>query len=96
MIPITAEDTLGAGWKLPAPTLKSFSTSPGAKENPYAVYNVELAKDGYYPKRIDNVPVFSDVKAFLPIEMIPLSYNKNGDIIPYKNLNSVIYENENL
>ena len=80
---------------VPTPS-KQYSTSPGALENPYAVYNVELAKDGYYPKRIDNVPVFSDVKAFLPIEMMPLAYSENGDVMPSQNLNSVIYENENL
>ena len=80
---------------LPAPA-KNYSTSPGAKEAPYAVYNVELAKDGYYPKRIDNVPIFSDTTALLPIEMIPFSYDKEGLVIPNKNLNSIIYENDKL
>ena len=80
---------------LPAPS-KYYSTSPGAPEIPYAVYNVELIKDGYYPKRIDNVPIFSNTKAVLPIEMIPLLYSNDGNIIPQHNLNSTIYENENL
>ena len=80
---------------LPAPA-KFYSTSPGAKESPYAVYNVELAKEGYYTKRIDNVPIFSDTTALLPIEMIPLSYDTEGDVIPNNNLNSTIYENDKL
>ena len=80
---------------LPAPN-KSYSTSPGAKECPYAVYNIELAKDGFYPKRIDNVPIFSDTTALLPIEMIPLSYDSKGAVIPNNNLNSTIYENDKL
>lgn len=80
---------------LPAP-IGEYSMSPGAKESPYAVYNVELAKEGYYPKRIDNVPLFSGTTAVLPIEMIPIAYGKNGEIMPKDNLNSVIYENENL
>lgn len=80
---------------LPAPS-KSYSTSPGAQEAPYAVYNVELVKDGYYPKRIDNVPIFSGTTAVLPIEMIPLTYANDGSVIPQYNLNSTIYENENL
>ena len=80
---------------LPAPNI-SYSTSPGAEEYPYAVYNVELAKDGFYPKRIDNVPIFSDRSALLPIEMIPLSYNADGAVIPNNNLNSTIYENDKL
>ena len=61
-----------------------------------AVYNVELVKDGFYPKRIDSVPIFSGTTAVLPIEMIPIAYKDNGEIIPKDNLNSIIYENENL
>ena len=80
---------------LPAPS-KEYSISPGAKEAPYAVYNVELAKDGYYAKRIDNIPIFGDTSALLPIEMIPIAYTDDGVIIPNGNLNSVVYENEKL
>ena len=80
---------------LPTPA-KSYSVAPGAAEAPYSVYNVELAKDGYYPKKIDNVPIFAGTSALLPIEMVPLKYESDGSIIPQYNLNSVIYENDNL
>ena len=80
---------------LPAP-IKEYSMRPGSAESPYAVYNAELVKDGYYPKRIDNIPVFSGTNALLPIEMIPLSYSENGAVVPNNTLNSIIYENENL
>lgn len=80
---------------LPAPPVE-YSTSPGAKESPYAVYNIELAKETYYPKRIYNVPIFSGTTAVLPIEMVPIAYAENGEIMVRDNLNSVIYENENL
>lgn len=90
-------DSNGITEKISLPTpLKQYSMAPDSQESPYSVYNVELAKDGYYPKRIDNIPIFSDTNALLPIEMIPLSYAENGDIIPNDNLNSTIYENENL
>ncbi len=90
-------DSNGITEKISLPTpLKQYSMSPNSKESPYAVYNVELTKEGYYPKRIDNIPIFSDTNALLPIEMIPLSYTESGDIIPNNNLNSTIYENENL
>ena len=80
---------------LPAPP-KVYSASPGAKESPYSVYNVEIAKDGFYPKRIDNVPIFNGIRALLPIEMIPLLYADDGSVIKQNNLNSTIYENEHL
>ena len=92
---LTDSDGVTEKVSLPTP-LKEYSMHPGPGECPYAVYNVELAKEGYYPKRIDNIPIFSDTSALLPIEMIPLSYTEDGDIIPNYNLNSTVYENENL
>ena len=92
---ITDEDGITKTVSLPAPP-KAYSAAPGAKEMPYSVYNVELSKSGFYPKRIDNVPIFNGIDAVLPIEMIPLSYNQDGTVQKQDNLNSVIYENENL
>ena len=80
---------------LPAPP-RVYSSAPGASECPYSVYNVELTKEGFYPKRIDNVPLFNGINAVLPIEMIPLSYAENGEVLKQSNLNSTVYENEHL
>ena len=92
---LTDEDGITKEISLPAPP-RSYSTAPGAIAAPYSVYNVEISKDGYYPKQIDNVPIFNGINAVLPIEMIPLSYDKSGSVIPQNNLNTVIYENEHL
>ena len=92
---ITDENGITKEISLPAPP-RAYSAAPGAKEMPYSVYNVELSKSGFYPKRIDNVPIFNGIDAVLPIEMIPLSYNQDGTVQIQGNLNSVIYENENL
>lgn len=92
---ITDENGITKEISLPAPP-RAYSAAPGAKEMPYSVYNVELSKSGFYPKRIDNVPIFNGIDAVLPIEMIPISYNQDGTVQSQGNLNSVIYENENL
>ena len=92
---ITDNDGITKELAVPAPD-RNLSISPGANESPYSVYTVELAKKGFYPKRIDGVPIFAKTKAFLPIEMIPEVYNELGNIIKQDNLNSIIYENENL
>ena len=92
---ITDNDGLTPEIPLPAPPA-DLSRSPGSGEAPYAVYNAELAKDGFYPKKIDNIPVFGKSDAILSIEMIPLAYGNDGDVIEQKNLNSTVYENENL
>ena len=92
---ITNQDGLTKELKLPTPS-KSLSMSPNATAIPYSVFDVEIVKDGYYPKKIVNIPIFSGIKAVLPIEMIPLAYSENGEIIHLKNLNSIIYENQHL
>lgn len=81
--------------KLPAPKT-SLSLSPAPPDEPYSVFDVEIIKEGYYLKSITNVPIFAGIKATLPIVMIPMSYYENGTLIPLDNLNSTIYENENL
>ena len=92
---LTDEDGITRELSVPAPP-RAYSAAPGAKETPYSVYNVEISKSGFYPKRIDNVPIFQGINAVLPIEMIPLSYDRGGNVIPQSNLNSTIYENEHL
>ena len=92
---LTDSDGMTNVISLPAP-LKKYSTAPSPSSPPYSVYNFELAKEGYYFKKIDNVPVFSGITAVLPIEMIPLNYSDDGKVLPGTNLNSTIYENENL
>ena len=71
-----------------------LSLSPNPASSPYSVYDVDITKAGYYPKKIFNVPIFAQTKASLPIEMIPVAYDQNGAVIPLENLNSVIYEND--
>ena len=83
---ITDENGITKEISLPAPP-RAYSAAPGAKEMPYSVYNVELSKSGFYPKRIDNVPIFNGIDAVLPIEMIPLSYNQDGTVQSQGNLN---------
>ena len=70
----------------------NLSLSPNPPSAPYSVFDVEIIKDGYYPKKIFNIPIFSTTKAVLPIEMIPVAYDNSGQIIPLENLNSIIYE----
>ena len=92
---LTDSDGMTRSLSLPTPS-KKYSTAPGAAETPYSVYNIEIVKEGFYPKKIDNVPIFSGISAVLPIEMLPLIYNSSGEITPQSNLNSIVYENEHL
>ena len=89
---LTDVDGISPKITLPTPK-KSDSLSPGATDFPYALYDIEVTADGYYPKRINNVALFSGIDTFQPINMIPISVYENGVDFPEDTLNSTIYEN---
>ena len=55
---LTDEDGITPRITLPSPK-KSNSLAPSPSEAAYALYNVEVSRDGYYPKKITNVALFS-------------------------------------
>ncbi len=54
---------------LPTPP-RSESQAPGYPV-PYAVYNIEVFKDGYLPLSFQNVPIFPSVVSIQPAVMVP-------------------------
>lgn len=89
---LTDADGITPKITLPAPN-KSESLSPGAKEFPYALYDIQVTADGYYQKRINNVALFSGIDTFQPVNMIPISVYESGVDFPQDTLNSTVYEN---
>ena len=67
----TDRDGKTAPVALPTPDL-SASESPGT-EIPYAVYHIDVFKDGYAPLFFHNVPVFPSVISVQPAVMVPNS-----------------------
>lgn len=57
---------------LPAPK-KFLSQSPEPAEAPFAIYDVEVSKDGYFSRRIYGNQVFADTNSELLIELTPSS-----------------------
>lgn len=80
---------------LPAPS-RELSQSPGAPEQSYALYNIEISAPGYYTKKIFNVAVFEGTETLQPVNMIPLPVHENNVTYPRNNLNTFVKENENL
>lgn len=80
---------------LPAPS-REYSQAPGAAEQAYALYNIEISAPGYYTKKIYDVAVFEGTETLQPVNMIPLPSNQNGVTYPRNNLNTFVRENENL
>ncbi len=80
---------------LPTPEI-FYSLSSRAPETPYAIYDVEISADGYYPKTINNVAVFPNSVAIQPINMIALTESDPYQNYPRGNLSSAVRENPNL
>ena len=89
---LTDEDGITSRITLPSPR-KSYSLSPNPSESPYALYNIEVSANGYYPKKVSNVALFSGVDSFQPINMIPLAVYESGVDFPKDTLNTTIEEN---
>lgn len=92
---VTDRDGVTEKVTLPAPS-RSYSLSPGSAEMPYAIYDIEISKDGFYTKRIFSVAVFSGINSVLPINMIPTGDYPSRTVFPHGNLNAIIKENEKL
>lgn len=76
---------------LPAPPA-SRSMQPGSMQ-PYALYNVTVSSDGYYPVENVGVMVFDRVVAVQPVNLTPLSEAES--IAGAENGTVVIIENQN-
>jgi hypothetical protein len=69
---VTDEDGLTKSVTLPTPDI-SVSLDQNANVPAYSLYNVEIFKEGYYSKRLYNVPVFPETNSEQLISMIPFS-----------------------
>ena len=93
---ITDLDGITETIDLPAPSLE-FSLKPGQSEQAYSLYNVEISGDGYYTKRIFDIPLFEGVSAIQLVDMVPKSkIYSEGVTYPRGNLNVIVFENKNL
>ena len=77
---------------LPTPE-KALSLAPGATAPSYAVYDIAVSSEGYYTKRIYNVPVFEGTETILPVNMLPLAIHESNTTFPRGNLGTVVEEN---
>ena len=81
---LTDEDGVTEHIVLPTPP-RDLSSDPDSPATPFSIYNIEVEKDGYFTKKIYNVPVFEGVNSEQPIAMIPISDN-----LPLGNLSADI------
>ncbi len=94
-VTVTGRSGLSEKISLPAPSV-TLSQAPNPKEQPYATYDIEAIAEGYYPKKILNVAIFSGILSILPLQMIPDAGIVNNVTPPNNSNFSISYENEEL
>lgn len=72
---------------LPAPPPEN-STSAGSS-TPFALYRVTVEKEGFYPQRTENVPVFAGVGSLQPVTLIGRAEYGSGTLNPESSTNTV-------
>lgn len=53
------------------------SQTPNPTGPSYALYNVEVVKNGYYTENELNIPVFSGITSIQPVRMLPYIVGRN-------------------
>ena len=91
---LTDRDGVTDTLSLPTPK-KGLSLSPDPSETPYALYDIEITKEGYFTRSIRGVSVFSGVNSLQLINMIPYS-GEGLNEYPRGNINTVIPKNRDL
>ena len=82
---LTDEDGITEKIALKAPNA-SLSLDSENQIQPYSLYNLEISKEGYYAKKLFNLPVFANTDSIQPIAMIPFS--SLSDNYPNGNINA--------
>ena len=82
---LTDRDGITDKVSLPAPP-RELSESPSPTDVPFAIYDIEIVKDGYFTKRLNNIPVFEGINSEQLIAMIPSS--GGGENYPLGNINA--------
>ncbi len=67
---------------LEAPPRSLSETPDSGGVRPYAIYNVDVAKDGYYDSFNLEVPIFDGVSSVLPVDMLPLAEYDQAEVRP--------------
>ncbi len=92
VLAVMVTDNSGKTQKIMLPTPPaSESESPGINK-PYATYNVDVDKAGFFPASFINVPVFAGTTSIQPVNLIPLTEYSGDSLAPDS---SIITEGQN-
>ncbi len=91
---ITDADGIARKIPLPAPP-KSRSETSG-QPSPFAIYNIEVAKDGYYSEEFAAIPIFDTITSIQTVYLVPLTRDGLSELGNYQNTRFMETQNPDL
>ena len=82
-------DASGKTEKIPLPAPELQNSEAPMIRYPFYSYRVSVFKEGFYPQETENVPVFPEVTATQPVNLIGLSEYNGDALFPLGNLDTV-------
>ena len=73
VLSVVTTDRSGRTPRIVLPTPPAAGSEKPGTEKPYATYNVEVDKEGFFPQSFTNVPVFAGTTSIQPVNLIPMT-----------------------
>ena len=84
---LTDRDGITEKVMLPAPS-SALTLSPEPDSPPYYLYDIEVTREGFYPRKFSSVSVYGDVETVQNVNMIPIGAESTG--IPRGSIEPII------
>ena len=86
-------DADGIARKIPLPAPPKEQSESSGLPSPFASYNIEVVKEGYYNEEFAAVPIFDTITSIQTVYLVPLTRDGFSDLGTYQNTR--FYENQN-
>ena len=89
-------DADGIARKIPLPAPPKINSESSGQESPYAIYNIEVAKEGYYREEFAAIPIFDTITSIQTVYLVPLTRDGFSELGTYQNTRFTETQNPNL
>lgn len=73
VLSVVTTDRSGRTPRVTLPTPPAADSEKPGMEKPYATYNIEVEKDGFFHQSFTNVPLFANTTSIQPVNLYPLT-----------------------
>lgn len=91
---VVTTDADGIAKKIPLPAPPKKTSATAGQDSPFAKYNLEIIKNGYYSEEFIEVPIFDTITSIQPVYLMPLSSDRQYN--SYRDTRTTDTENPDL